>query len=150
MALRPRQNASVDHLRGVKEFGACSPAELMQVAALAEHLHVTAGEILTREGRIDREFFLILSGSVSVTQKGHQVNLLGAGDFFGELAAVHSTPRNATVTALTDMEVLIIGPRELATISEIPSFRSSLMEEMARRQGALDTDVARTVSGASR
>ena len=50
---------------------------------------------------------------MAVTQAGRRVNTLGSGDFFGELAAMDPGPRNATVTALTDLDVLIIGPREL-------------------------------------
>jgi CRP/FNR family cyclic AMP-dependent transcriptional regulator len=138
----PGRSDSVDRLRGVKEFSGGADVELAQVAELAEHVHVLAGEILTKEGRIDREFFLILSGAVSVTQKGRQVNLLGPGEFFGELAAVHPGPRNATVTAITDLEVLIIGSRELSTISEIPSFREALLQGMARKLRAADASLA--------
>ena len=84
-----------------------------------------AGEVLAREGRIGREFFLILTGSVAVTQKGRRVNTLGAGDFFGELAAMDPGPRNATVTALSDLDVLIIGPREFSAMADIPGFRDA-------------------------
>ena len=55
---------------------------------------------------------------------GRRVNTLGSGDFFGELAAMDPGPRNATVTALTDLDVLIIGPRELSAMSDIPGFRA--------------------------
>lgn len=135
-------NVSVERLRGVKEFSTCTADQLERVAELAEHVHVLEGEILTKEGRIDREFFLILSGSVAVTQKGRQVNLLGSGQFFGELAAVHPGPRTATVTALTDLEVLIIGPRELTMISEIPGFREALLQGMAQRLRVADAALA--------
>ena len=85
------------------------------------------GEVLAREGRIGREFFLILSGRVAVTQKGRRVNALGPGDFFGELAAMNPGPRNATVTALSDLDVLIIGSREFAAMgkSRVSGTRSS-------------------------
>ena len=45
-------------------------AQLGDVARLAERVQVGVGEVLAREGRIGREFFLILSGSVAVTQGG--------------------------------------------------------------------------------
>ena len=79
--------------------------------------------------RIGREFFLILSGRVAVTQKGRRVNALGPGDFFGELAAMNPGPRNATVTALSDLDVLIIGPREFAAMGNIQGFRDTLPQE---------------------
>jgi CRP-like cAMP-binding protein len=112
------------------------------VARLAERIQVGEGEVLAREGRIGREFFLILSGSVAVTQKGRRVNTLGPGEFFGELAAMNPGPRNATVTALSDLDVLIIGPREFAAMAEIPGFRDALLKSMARRLRTADARLA--------
>ena len=100
------------------------------------------GEVLTKEGRIGREFFLILSGTVGVTQKGRRVNTLGPGEFFGELAVLNPGPRNATVTALSDVDVLIIGPREFAAMADIPGFRDALMKSMAGRLRTVDARLA--------
>jgi CRP-like cAMP-binding protein len=135
------RRASIEHLRDVAEFSACSRRQLEQVARLAERVVVTPGEVLTREGRIGREFFLILGGSVSVTRRGRHIDTLGAGQYFGELAAVNPGPRNATVTAITELDVLIIGPRELATMFEIPGFRDSLLQSMAGRLREADADL---------
>ena len=103
------------------------------MARLAERVQVGEGEVLAREGRIGREFFLILSGWVAVTQNGRRVNTLGQGDFFGELAAMDPGPRNATVTALSDLDVLIIGPREFSAMADIPGFRDALFRSLASR-----------------
>jgi CRP/FNR family cyclic AMP-dependent transcriptional regulator len=130
--------ATVDRLQAVDLLRSCTHAQLQEVARLAERVQVGEGEILAREGRIGREFFLILSGTVAVTQAGQRVNTLGSGDFFGELAAMDPGPRNATVTALTDLDVLIIGPRELSAMSDIPGFRGALFRSMARRLRTLE------------
>jgi CRP/FNR family transcriptional regulator, cyclic AMP receptor protein len=134
----------VDLLRQVVELADCTDAQLEEVGRLAEHVQVSAGEVLTREGRIGREFFFLLEGNVAVTQRGQLVNTLSAGQFFGELAAVEPGPRTATVTALTDLDVLIIGPREFAVMMDIPGFRDSLMRSMARRLRAADTSWAQS------
>jgi CRP/FNR family cyclic AMP-dependent transcriptional regulator len=134
--------ATVDRLQGVDLLRNCTHAQLEEVARLAERVQVAQGEVLAREGRIGREFFLILSGSVAVTQAGRRVNTLGSGDFFGELAAMDPGPRNATVTALTDLDVLIIGPRELSAMSEIPGFRGALFRSMASRLRTLEARLA--------
>jgi CRP-like cAMP-binding protein len=134
-------NGSIDYLRSVKEFAGCTQGQLEEVAGLAERVTVGAGEALTREGRIGREFFFILSGNVAVTRNGRRVSTLGPGEFFGELAAVNPGPRNATVTALSEMEVLIIGPRELAAMGDIPGFRESLLKGMAQRLREADADL---------
>lgn len=134
--------ATVDRLQAVDQLRDCTRAQLQEVARLAERIQVGEGEALTKEGRIGREFFLILSGTVEVTQRGRRVNTLGPGDFFGELAALNPGPRNATVTARSDVDVLIIGPREYATMADIPGFRDALMKSMAGRLRTVDARLA--------
>ncbi len=134
--------ATVDRLQAVDLLRNCTHAQLEEVARLAERVQVGEGEVIAREGRIGREFFLILSGSVAVTQMGRRVNTLGSGDFFGELAAMDPGPRNATVTALTDLDVLIIGPRELSAMSDIPGFRGALFRSMASRLRRVEARLA--------
>ncbi len=144
MASTMGTQATVDRLQAVDLLRDCTHAQLEEVARLAERVQVGEGEVLAREGRIGREFFLILSGSVAVTQRGRRVNTLGPGDFFGELAAMDPGPRNATVTALTDLDVLIIGPREFSAMAAIPGFRDALFRSMASRLRAVDARLAAT------
>lgn len=136
------RQATIDRLQAVDQLRDCTRAQLEDVARLAERIQVGEGEVLTKEGRIGREFFLILSGTVGVTQKGRRVNTLGPGEFFGELAALNPGPRNATVTALSDVDVLIIGPREFAAMAGIPGFRDALMKSMAGRLRTADARLA--------
>ena len=129
-------------LQGVPWFAACTEEQLGEVARLAERLEIHAGEVILREGRLGRELFVILSGRASVTRAGRVVNLLGAGDYFGELAAIEAAPRSATVTATTDLDVLIIGPREFEAIVDIPGFRNALFAGMSRRIREADDRLA--------
>jgi CRP/FNR family cyclic AMP-dependent transcriptional regulator len=137
-----RAQATVDRLKAVDLLHDCTDAQLEEVARLAEQVQVSQGEVLAREGRIGREFFLILSGWVAVTQQGRRVNTLGQGNFFGELAAMDPGPRNATVTALSDLDVLIIGPREFSAMADIPGFRDALLRSMASRLRSMDARLA--------
>ena len=142
--------ATVERLKAVDLLRNCTQAQLQDVAQLAERVQVGAGEVLAREGRIGREFFLILTGSVAVTQKGLRVNTLGAGEFFGELAAMDPGPRNATVTALFDLDVLIIGPREFSAMADIPGFRDALFRSMARRLRTAEDRLAAALAAPDR
>lgn len=146
MAADVGHESTVDRLQAVDQLCRCTRTQLEEVARLAERLEVAEGEVLTKEGRIGREFFLILSGTVAVTKGGRRVNTLGVGDFFGELAALNPGPRNATVTALSAVDVLIIGPREFAAMAEIPGFRDSLFQSMARRLQAADAQLDEAAS----
>jgi CRP/FNR family cyclic AMP-dependent transcriptional regulator len=142
-----RRHAPVDRLKSVDQFRDYTKAQRREVARLTEHVKVGDGEILVREGQIGKEFFLILSGTVEVTQKNRLVNTLGPGDFFGELAALNRGPRNATVTALSDLDVLIIGPREFNAIVQIPGFRDALLKRMASRLRTVDAQLAAALDG---
>ena len=51
-------------------------------------------------------------------------------------------PRSATVTALSELEVLIIGPREFSAMAAIPGFRDALFRSMASRLRAADARLA--------
>ena len=129
-------------LQGVPWFSACTEDQLRQVARIAERLHIQAGEVILREGRLGRELFVILEGTATVTRAGRVVNVRHAGDYFGELAAIESVPRSATVTATTDLDVLIIGPREFEAMMEIPGFRNALLAGMSRRIREADDRLA--------
>jgi CRP-like cAMP-binding protein len=134
-------------LQGVPWFEGCTKDELAEVAALCERLSIDRGEVILREGRLGRELFVIISGTATVTRDGLVVNMLGPGDYFGELAAIESTPRTATVTATTDLDVLVIGPREFDSIMSIPSIRNALLRGMGRRIRRADDKLAGYAEG---
>ncbi|MCF7821013.1 MAG: cyclic nucleotide-binding domain-containing protein [Mariprofundaceae bacterium] len=74
-------------------------------------LNVSKGEDIVRQGEVNRNFYLILEGSMEVhmdTATGLHVTLsqLEPGHFFGEFACVYQLPRSATVTAADDALVL--------------------------------------------
>jgi CRP-like cAMP-binding protein len=129
-------------LQGVPWFDGCTEAELAEVAERCERLAIEEGEVILREGRLGRELFVILSGRAAVTHAGHVVNTLGPGEHFGELAAIDSAPRSATVTATSDLEALVIGPREFDAIMSIPSVRNALLRGMSRRLREADDKLA--------
>lgn len=126
MAIEMGHQATVDRLREVEQLRSLTRAQLEQVAGLAERLQVDKGEVLAREGRVGRELFLILSGTVAVTQGGRHVGTLGPGSVFGEVLATNVGPRDATVTALNPVDVLIIGPREIAAMVQVPELRDAM------------------------
>ncbi len=136
---RPAEPGS---LQGVPWFAACTEEQLREVARIAERLHIQAGEVILREGRLGRELFVIVEGTATVTRAGRVVNVRHGGDYFGELSAIEAVPRSATVTAATDLDVLIIGPREFEAMMEIPGFRNALLTGMSRRIREADDRLA--------
>ena len=134
-----RRDEILDHLTKVPLFSACSKKDLALVARHSEHLTVQAGTEMTTEGRVGYEFFVIIDGKATVTRGGKQVNVLGPGDSFGELSLLDRAPRNATVTAETDIDALILGQREFSGLLDIvPTLAHKLLVGLARRIHAMD------------
>jgi CRP/FNR family cyclic AMP-dependent transcriptional regulator len=129
-----RQDTFIGHLAEVPLFSALSRKEMALVARRAEDVTVDAGRVLVSEGSTGSEFFVILSGTAKVSRRGRKVATLGPGAAFGELALLDKAPRNATVTAETDMELVVLGQREFGgLLDEVPGFARKLLTGMARR-----------------
>ena len=100
------------------------------------------GKVLVTEGETGHEFFVILDGTAKVTRQGRTIATLGPGDAFGELALLEKAPRNATVVAETDMELVVLGQREFAgIIDEVPGFARKLLAGMAKRLREADATI---------
>jgi CRP-like cAMP-binding protein len=138
-SLAMAKDSFVDHLAEVPLFSACSKKDLQQVARRAEDIRVDTGKVLVSEGAAGAEFFVIIDGNAKVTRHGAEVATLGPGDFFGDLALLDRAPRNATITASTPMELVVLGQREFsALIDEVPGFAHKLLAGLARRLRAYD------------
>ena len=129
-----RRDQFIDHLSQVPLFSALSRRELALVAKRAEDVVVPAGKVLVSEGETGNQFFVIMSGSAKLTRRGRKIATLGPGDAFGELALLEKAPRNSTIVAETDMELVVLGQREFAgLIDEVPGFARKLLAGMAHR-----------------
>ena len=92
-----------------------------------------------REGDTGEAMYLVGDGELRVTRGDTEVAILRQGDFFGELALLDPSPRDATVTALTNATVVALDREAFrATLDEVPSLRDALLTGMARRLHELD------------
>jgi CRP-like cAMP-binding protein len=134
------RDAKVKHLADVPLFEACSKTDLARIAALADELDVPAGRVLMRQGEYGHECFVILDGKARVSFRGRRAVMLGPGDSFGEMALLQPRGRrSATVTADTDMDLLVLGSREFATMMEqVPSVARKVMAAVADRVRAAE------------
>ena len=124
----------LEHLARVPLFSTCSKRELAQLASRTTEVSIPAGRVLVREDTAGYEFFVILSGRAQITRGGRFVAELGAGDFFGELALLDRGPRDATVTALTDLHVVVLTRDEfLDALALAPPMTLNLLSGMSRR-----------------
>ena len=112
-------DTKVDALAKAPLFAALSRQELGELAKATEDLEVEEGKVLTREGDLGREFFVIVEGDVSVTQDGNEIRRLGPGDFFGEIALIYENARRtATVTASSPLRFFVLTRQSFRSLLE--------------------------------
>ncbi|MBI1912349.1 MAG: cyclic nucleotide-binding domain-containing protein [Deltaproteobacteria bacterium] len=114
----------VDKLMALSEvFRFMTEADRKEIISRLSSVKFTAGSVIMSEGDKGDTMYLIKQGSVSVTasdKKGGTLNLTGleAGDFFGEIALATNRPRMATVTASTDVELVVFSRPMIKDILE--------------------------------
>jgi CRP-like cAMP-binding protein len=129
-----RKDAKLEMLRQVPLFAGCTKKELGEISTLADELSLPAGTKLIEEGRQGHEFFLLVDGEVDVRMKGRKVKSLTNGAFFGEMALVSSLPRNATVTALSPVRVLVVHEQAFRRLlRESPEIQLKVLQTLADR-----------------
>ena len=134
--MRRRRGASskIDLLKRVPLFSGMSKKGLGEVAKIADEIDLPEGKELIREGEPGRQFFILLGGKAEVRRKGRRINVLGAGDFFGEIALIAHTPRTATVTSTTDVELLVITAQSFRTLLDHqPAIANKVLAALAER-----------------
>jgi CRP-like cAMP-binding protein len=131
-------------LRELPLFSELAEAELAHLAAYAELKTSDPGDVFTHEGASGYTFFVILKGTVDVDRDGELIETLGPGDFFGEMAILGSGRRNATVTASTRVELLVLFGTVFRTMeSEHPDVAERIKRKVAeRRLSTPDADLA--------
>jgi CRP-like cAMP-binding protein len=135
------RNAYVDHLKQIHFFERCSKKDLGLLARVTEQRTVPAGEDVVTEGDESGDFFVVVSGTATVQRHGADVATIGPGGHFGELSPLLHAPRNATVRAETDMELIVLRGRIfLDTMLEVPSLAVGVARALAERVSELDAE----------
>jgi CRP/FNR family transcriptional regulator, cyclic AMP receptor protein len=129
-----RKNSKIELFRRVPFFADCSKRELEEIALVADEMDFPAGKTLIKEGRPGREAFILVSGEVEVRRKGRRIAIRGGSEIFGEMALVTDQPRNATVTSVTPVHVLVVTDRAFRTVLQTtPSIAIKLLKSLAER-----------------
>jgi NADH dehydrogenase len=134
------------------------PPELVQLrlggtkAITREHFE--PGQNVFQQGELGDRLFIILSGEAEVVREdgGRETVLarLGPGQFFGEMALVHQTTRNATVRCAKTLDVLSLPKQEFAVLAaHLPDLRRSFETMAEERTRMADAERARTGGAAA-
>ena len=121
-------------LARVPLFEHLSPDQRLKIAALFKQRKFAAGETVTKEGADAAAFFVIESGTATVTIRGERRGTMQPGDYFGEIALIDEGVRSATVTADSDLVCQGLTLWDFRPwVEQNPAVAWSLLQTLARR-----------------
>jgi len=128
------KDGKVELIKRVPLFSKLSKKGLEEVAHIADELDLPQGKVMALEGDRGREFFVLLEGEADVTKGDRSINTMKQGDFFGEIALVTKMPRTATVTAKSNVDVLVITERAFDNlVKHMPEIGRGVAEALMER-----------------
>lgn len=112
LILQERLAALADERRilaGIPLFATLSPQDLDLLLPRLIAERYDPGAVIIRQGERGEHFYIVKSGAVEVIDEGQtpprRLNVLGHGDYFGEIALLLDRARIATVRALVEVGV---------------------------------------------
>lgn len=116
-------------------FAGLSPARLEAAAMHLRPQHVPMGSVVIRQGDIADRLYFIVAGECAVTQvatgggPARHLRTMGPDELFGEIGLLTGAPRSATVTTVTDVDLLTLeGADFLDLVSAGPGLTSRLLD----------------------
>ncbi len=115
-------------------------AETESDTAVPPSLFFAKDTVIVRQGDPSDTFYVIIEGFVTVSHvradgREQTITHLTTGDYFGEIGLLDSSPRIATVTALTDVKLLGFDRATFATwMHKSPGSQDELRREASRRR----------------
>jgi CRP/FNR family cyclic AMP-dependent transcriptional regulator len=104
------------------------------------------GTVLFRDGEKGKEMYVIQSGKVKISKeiRGEEQTLavLGAGEFFGEMAILNNKPRSASASVVEESKMLVIDPKTFeAMIKGNTEIAVRMIKKLAQRLQEADHQI---------
>ena len=112
-------------------FAELEATDIADIMRLLHAQQVEAGDVIARRGEAAHSMYFIAAGEVEIELKNERVRL-GAGHFFGEVAALRRTRRTATVTAVTRTSLLMLDAHDLHVLMDREPRIAERIREVAR------------------
>jgi voltage-gated potassium channel len=120
-------------------FAGLDASRIAEIAHLLKNQVVPAHHVVVRRGDPADAMFFIMTGEVLVEVEPAPIRL-GKGQFFGEIALLHDTVRTATITTLTECQLLTLDVADFRRLlAAHPTLRATVtrvaQERLAARPG---------------
>ena len=132
-------------------FDGASRVTLEGLAEVAVDIRVDAGVVVLHQGDPADDLYVVVTGALDARIRDaageRVVGSIGAGEYFGEIGLLRGVARTATVSALTDCDLLQIpGDRFLAIVTgeaaDVGKLSRTVQARMAEHRGPAGSAVA--------
>ena len=136
---RSPSSGKLSVLRKHPIFCDLEPSALDQLCRYAKHASLKRGATIFSKGDPGNSLFAVISGTVKISISSPDgrnaiLNLIGAGELFGEVAVLDGQARTADATANTNCEIFIIDRREfLPFVRSQPELAMKFIELLCAR-----------------
>ncbi len=125
-------------LQNVDVFSEVTTEQLAYLAAIADELPVTDGEVIYEEDAPSDAMYLVLSGQVRLHRGTTEVTVAGPQQAFGTWALFDDEPRVTAATAAQDSELLRIDKDDfIEVLADNVQVTQGVMKAIVRRLRAL-------------
>lgn len=105
--------------------------------------HFEAGELVFGEGEFGDKVYFVVKGEAAVERGGARIDILRAGEVFGEAALISNRPRNAAIRAVTALDVTAVSREAFQQLlGHLPGLNETMQTIMTNRM-ARPIDLAR-------
>jgi len=127
----------IELLQRLPLFRDLNHAETIRLAAICVSERRSAGTILVPENALGEALYVVRAGRVSVDTGAGSARLrlgeMAAGEMFGEMSLVDDVLTQATVTALEDVELLVVPRGDLdALLASDPALALKVYRSFCR------------------
>lgn len=129
-------------------FRALPPANLQKVLMSLQEVNFRAGEMIIQQGGDGDYYYIIKKGQCLITRKPSpnakdiKLATFCEQDAFGEDALISGQPRNASVSAITDVSLLRLEKKQFLSLIKQPVLKylsyAEVMEHIAKGAALID------------
>ncbi|MGQ0655924.1 MAG: serine/threonine-protein kinase [Betaproteobacteria bacterium] len=134
-------------LKGVPMLAQLADSELWELARAGRWTRQARATPVVRENDPGASFFFLAEGQAKVIRQGRLLNMLNAGECFGEMAYITGgeQPRHATVEAMSDLLLAEFVPEalEAMTLGAQLQLTRALVRNVSDRLALANTRIAR-------
>jgi serine/threonine protein kinase len=137
-----------ESLKRVKLLGSLSEPELWALVKAGQWSRANANQVIIGEGEESDRLYFLAKGEAKVTKRGRLLNVIRAGEFFGEMSFITggALARQATVESVSD---LLVATFERHTLEQVQAscqlrFVWALLSNVVDRLALADVRLAQT------